>query len=88
MSDNYDLRTRIAAVDWWFTFAILLSLGFVAAVAVGAYTWDRHDRADSCVRLGERTGYRTQFTDDLFGVCLMQTRSDGMVPVVGRFTDG
>lgn len=82
-----DLRTRIAA-DWWFALAILLSLGFVATVAVGAYTWDRHDRADSCVRLGERTGYRTQFTDDLFGVCLIQTSSGGMVPVVGTFTDG
>lgn len=83
-----DLRTRIVAVDWWFAFAILLSLGLVAVVTVGAYAWDRHDRADSCVRLGERTGYRTQFTDDGFGVCLIQTSSGGTVPVVGRFTDG
>jgi hypothetical protein len=73
--------------DRAFVAAIAASLLLVAGVAFGAYTWDRHDRAESCVRLGERTGYTTRFTDDSFGVCLIQSSSGGMVPVVGRFTD-
>ena len=72
---------------WAFPAAIAASLLLVAGVALGAYAWDRHDRAESCVRLAERTGYTTQFTDEQFGVCLIRSNSGGMVPVVGRFTE-